>query len=140
MENTFSELHADKDLRVQTIELVISNLLRGGVMTSLIFMLVGTVTSFIHHPNYLTSPSALVQLTAPGESFPNTLPGIENGLLHFRGQTIVTIGLIILFATPILRVAVSIFAFLSQGNKIFTFITTLVLCLLLLSLYLGKAG
>jgi uncharacterized membrane protein len=140
MGNTFSKINSNSEGRVRDVELLISNLLRGGVMTSLVFMLIGTIISFIHHPNYLTSPSALTQLTTPGETFPNTLPGIEKGLIHLRGQAIVTIGLIILFATPVLRVAVSIFAFIYQGNKTFTLITTLVLCLLLLSFFLGAGG
>jgi len=137
---TFPQVKASTEERVRNVELLISNLLRGGVITSLIFILSGTVLSFIHHPDYLNSPSSLIQLTTPGSVFPRSLPDVENGLLNLRGQTIVTIGLIILFATPVMRVAVSIFAFIYQGNRTFTLITTLVLCLLLLSFFLGKAG
>jgi uncharacterized membrane protein len=137
--STFSQLDTNVSEHKRDIELLISNLLRGGVIISLIFVLVGTFISFIHHPNYLTSPSALALLTGPGGTFPRTLPDLESGFLNLRGQTIVTIGLIILVATPVMRVAISIFAFIYQGNKIFTLITILVLCLLLMSFILGKA-
>ena len=138
--NTLVQLSTKTRERQRNIELLISNLLRGGVIASLICILAGTVISFIHHPNYLTSPAALASLTELSGTFPGTLSNFEEGLLNLRGQTIVTIGLIILVATPVMRVAVSIFAFIYQGNKTFTLITTSVLCLLMLSFILGKAG
>ena len=138
--NTFSQPDAKVSERERNIELLISNLLRGGVITSLIFILLGTLISFIHHPAYLTSSSALASLTEPGGTFPRTLADFEKGLLNLRGQTIVSIGLIILVATPVMRVAISIFGFIFQGNKIFTLITMLVLFLLLLSFILGTAA
>ena len=46
-------------------------------------------------------------------------------------------GLLMLIATPVMRVAVSIFAFIVHRDKVFTAITTLVLLLLFLSFVLG---
>ena len=48
-------------------------------------------------------------------------------------------GLLLLIATPVLRVAVSIFAFVYEKDKVFVIITSIVLGLLLLSFILGKA-
>jgi uncharacterized membrane protein len=53
---------------------------------------------------------------------------------------VVTAGLLLLILTPILRVAVSIVAFIIEKDRIFVFITATVLAVLLLSFLLGKAG
>jgi uncharacterized membrane protein len=125
--------------KVHTVELVISNLLRIGVITSLLVVCFGTIVSFVHHPEYLSSSPALQKLTKPGAAFPNTLRGVVQGVKDFRGQSIVLAGLLLLIATPVVRVAVSVLAFVYQSDRIFTLITLLVLFLLLLSFVLGKA-
>ena len=124
--------------RVRRVELLISNLLRIGVSVSLVFMIVGTIVSFIRHLEYLSSAAELQRLTQPGAAFPHTLPEVVAGVRDLRGRAIVTLGLLLLIATPVVRVAVSIFAFIHQRDRIFTLVTIVVLCLLLLSFVLGK--
>jgi uncharacterized membrane protein len=125
--------------RVRRVELLISNLLRIGVIISLVLMVIGTIISFTHHPEYLSSAEELQRLTQPGAAFPRTVPDVIAGIRDLRGRAIVTLGLLLLIATPVIRVAVSIFAFIYQSDRIFTLITAVVLCLLLLSFVLGKA-
>jgi len=124
--------------RVLQVELLISNLLRIGVVASLSFVVVGTALSFLHHPDYLSSSTALAGLTELGTPFPHTLPDIVAGVRDLREQSIVIVGLLLLIATPVMRVAVSIFAFVYQGNRVFAVITTVVLSLLILSFVLGQ--
>jgi len=124
--------------RVRRTELLISHLLRLGVFVSLSLIVVGTVLSFTHHPDYLSSSAELQRLTQPGAALPHTLPEVVVGVREWRGQAIVTVGLLLLIATPVIRVAVSILAFIYQGDRIFILITTVVFCLLLLSFVLGK--
>ena len=50
------------------------------------------------------------------------------------------VGLLVLIATPVLRVAVSILAFWQEGDRKFVLITSVVLALLLASFLLGKVG
>jgi len=126
--------------RVIKVELAISTLLRVGVITSLSIVVVGTILSFVHHPDYLSSAPALDRLTRPGAAFPHTLHDVVTGILNLRGQAIVVLGLLLLIATPVLRVAVSVLAFVYQKDHKFTVITLLVLALLLTSFLLGKAG
>jgi uncharacterized membrane protein len=128
-----------EDPRVRRVELWISNLLRGGVVASLTFILFGTALSFLHHPAYLSSSAELSHLTQPGSAFPHTLGTVANGVRHLNGQALVIFGLMLLIATPIMRVAVSIFAFIYQEDRVYTFITLMVLGLLLLSFVLGRA-
>lgn len=120
-------------------ELLISGLLRTGVLLSLAFVVSGMVLSFIHHPDYLSSAEALVRLTAP-EHTARTLAEVIAGAAAVRGQAFVMVGLLLLIATPVLRVALSLVLFQRQGDRTFTRLTALVLGLLLLSFLLGRAG
>jgi uncharacterized membrane protein len=124
--------------RVRRVELLISNLLRFGVLASLALILFGTTLSFIHHPAYVSSPEALHHLTQPGAAFPHTQRDVIAGVQAWRGQAIVTLGLLLLIATPVMRVAVSVLAFIYQRDRIFTLITLTVLGILLLSFVFGK--
>jgi uncharacterized membrane protein len=132
-----SSVADDADERVRRVEILISNLLRSGVLGSLALIIVGTVLSFIHHPEYFSSPADLSRLVEPGAAFPHTLGDVINGIRLLRGQAIVMGGLLLLIITPVVRVAVSIFAFIYQRDRIFTFITAVVLSLLLLSFFMG---
>jgi uncharacterized membrane protein len=126
--------------RVRKVELAISNLLRIGVGTSLLIVFVGTVVTFAHHPHYLSSRRDLVRLTTPGAEFPHSVPSVIRGVEHSQGRALVMAGLLLLIATPVLRVAVSVLAFVYQRDRTFVIITSVVLTLLLASFVLGKAG
>jgi len=127
----------EPDARVRRMETVISLVLRVGVTLSLLLVVTGTGISFFHHPEYTSSPEELHHLTEPGQAFPRTPGEILNGVRDLHGQAIVSLGLVFLIITPVLRVAVSIPAFIFQGDRVFTFITMLVLFFLLLSFALG---
>jgi uncharacterized membrane protein len=121
------------------VELVISTLLRVGVATSLTVVVVGTILSFTHHPEYVSAPSALAHLTQPGAAFPRTLSQVWAGLRAGHGQAVVIVGVLLLIATPVLRVAASIVGFIYQRDRTYVVITSVVLALLLLSFWLGRA-
>lgn len=125
--------------RVRRVEILISNLLRAGVVLSMLTVLTGTIISFIHHPDYTTSTEALARLTEPGATFPHSSAEVLAGVKEGHGQAIVIVGLVFLIATPVLRVAISIFAFMYQHDRAYVVITTVVLILLLASFALGKA-
>ena len=121
------------------MELVISNLLRAGVAISLVLIVIGTIVTFARHPEFLKSREELPGLVHP-EAVSIKSPGaIATGLRELSGQAIVTLGLLVLIATPMMRVAVSVVAFFLEGDRIYTLITLGVFCLLMLSLVLGAA-
>ena len=126
--------------RVRRTEILISNLLRGGVLLSILLILAGTALTFIHHTDYFTSSTRLDELLKGSPGYPTTIGGVISGLSSFEGRALVTLGLLVLIATPVVRVAVSIVAFIQLGDRTFVAITTCVLALLLLALALGKAG
>ena len=125
---------------IHKVEIIISNLLRIGVIASLAIVVAGTVLSFSHHPDYSSSGAELAKITGPGASFPRTPGQIWRGMIELRGAAVVMSGLVLLIATPVMRVAVSIAAFAMQGDRIFVVITFAVLVLLLGSFLLGRAG
>ena len=118
---------ADRERRMSLVrqaEVMISNVLRGGVLFSAAVILVGVVL-------YYTRPRATAAsaLTYP-HSLGQVIPGIQAG----NAEAIITLGLLILLATPVLRVAVSIGAFALEHDWLYVSITVLVLTLLLSSI------
>jgi uncharacterized membrane protein len=120
------------------MEVVLSQLLRMGVVISAALIFVGILVSLVRHPDYLSDPGTLARLTDPGGAFPHTMADLGWELGQFRGRAIVTVGLLVLIATPVLRVAVSIAAFAVAREWRFVVITAAVLLVLLVSFLIGK--
>jgi len=127
-----TEKHDSK--RHYATELIISNTLRIGVWTSLILIAMGCVLNFLFRPEYSWSPGHLKELTASGAQ------DIFQNWLHLNGSGILVVGLLVLIATPVLRVATSLVLFALEKDRIYTAITAVVLALLVLCFVLGKAG
>lgn len=119
-------------------ELLISNLLRYGVLSSLALVSLGMLLTFFHHPDYFFSGESLERLTAP-EHAPHRLADVMEGMMTVRGQAFVMVGLLVMLAIPVLRVALSLRIFRQQHDRAFVVMTSVVLALLMLSFLLGKA-
>lgn len=126
------------DTQLSQVEAWISTTLRAGVLVSLALIVLGTLVTFTHHPQYVASATDLAKLTTPGAAFPRTLAEIASQLADFRGRAIVVAGLVVLIATPVLRVAISILAFLKERDLAFVCITTTVFAILIASFLLGR--
>lgn len=133
-----THLPPDVDAKVRQVELLISTLLRSGVLVSLAMVVVGALVGALRHRAVMASPDALRPITTPGAAFPHTWRQVGTGLLHLQGQAIIATGLLLLIATPVMRVAVSVFAFRAEGDKLYTRITLAVLFFLILSFVLGR--
>jgi uncharacterized membrane protein len=138
-QNPTYPLPADRDPRMRRLEMLISRILRAGVIASVTLIVVGMVASFVQHPDYLSSSAVLDSAVGPGATFPHEFDALLAGSRQLRGEAIVTLGLLVLIATPVLRVAVSVVAFVQHRDRTYALITAAVLCLLLLSLVLGRA-
>ena len=123
---------------VHKVELLISSILRVGVVVSLLIIVCGTVLSLKHHPAYFDNPSMLKQITTPGRVVPHTLREVFSGAMKLKGEPLIAAGLLLLIATPVLRVAVSIFIFIFERDWPFVLTTAFVLGMLILSFFLGK--
>jgi uncharacterized membrane protein len=69
--------------------------------------------------------------------YPQPLASIVDGALRGRGEALMTLGVLALMATPIVRVGVLAVGWLSEGNWRFAAVAAAVLALLGVSLYLG---
>ena len=122
------------------VDTAISVLLRGGVFLSTAVVILGVVLTFVHHPQYVSDRTALTELVDPAGSYPHNVREVLSGARGRHGQSIVMIGLLLLVATPVARVAFSIVVFLIERDGMYAAMTAVVLFLLLLSLFLGIAG
>lgn len=127
-----------RERRVRQVEILISTLLRIGVLVSLSVVVIGTVFTFANHHEYVRSHEALIRVTGMSTEFPHTLTQVLHGIMMLEGRSIIMLGLLLLVATPVMRVAVSIFAFVYERDRKYVVITTIVLMFLLLSFVLGK--
>lgn len=127
-----AEERARREALLRQSELIISNVLRGGVMLSALVILAGVIAFYVR---YQSSGGHLA--TQP---IPNTLGAVVAGLSHGEPVSIIALGLLILLATPFFRVAVSIITFALERDWVFTAITLLVLLILIVSFLLGRGG
>ena len=111
--------------------IVIGWILEGGVIISAAVILFGLFLELLQ-PNKF-APQKLL-------SFPQTFDQVWTGLLVLRPQAVIVLGLLLLIATPVVRVAASIVAFAIERDRRFVVITFLVLAILLFSIfYVGAA-
>jgi uncharacterized membrane protein len=114
----------------KTIEEIVGNLLRVGVSLSAFVVSMGAVIYLARHgrepANYRVfhgEPSDL-----------RSLSGIVRDAFHLRGRGIIQLGLLLLIATPVARVAFSIWGFAEEHDRLYMIFTGIVLIVLLYSL------
>ncbi len=95
------------------------------------------ISIVLRHPDYLRSHAALGELTSAGATYPHTLRDVAHDAREGRGQAIAMVGILLLIATPIVRVAMSTALFAVEKDKLYAGITLVVLILLLVSLLTG---
>ncbi len=119
--------------KLRRMELVVSAVLRIGVLLSGGVILLGLVLFFAQHHG-----AALDDITKVPFSYqPGTIIG---QVFHGSGTAIILLGLMLLILTPVSRIAVSIVTFAVEHDWRYVVITTIVLLILLTSFALGKAG
>ena len=122
------------------IDTAIATVLRTGVLLSMLIIIIGMVMTFANHRDYFSSRPALGELTSPGVHFPNTFSEVFTGVRHGRGQAVMMLGLLVLIATPLARVALSVVIFLVESDWLYTAITTAVFVILMIAFAVGRAG
>lgn len=110
---------------------IIGWILQGGVLASAAVILFG-ILLLPFRPGGLT----LQRL----QTFPHSPGAVWAGLIGLHPQAFITLGLLLLIATPVLRVAVSVVAFAIERDRLYVVITLLVLAILIASFILGKGG
>jgi uncharacterized membrane protein len=64
--------------------------------------------------------------------------GILRGLVNFRGSGFIQLGLLVLIATPVLRVVVSVYSFARMRDTLYVVVTLIVFGVLAFGLISGR--
>uniref|UniRef100_A0A7V4XUT3 DUF1634 domain-containing protein n=1 Tax=Acidobacterium capsulatum TaxID=33075 RepID=A0A7V4XUT3_9BACT len=117
----------------QQMDNIIANMLRAGVMTAAAIVLLGGVMYLFQHPGAAPSYSVfhgeVAQLRDP--------VGIVKTALQGHARSIIQFGLLLLIATPIVRVFLCVVGFFSQRDRLYVAVSLIVLCVLLYSVIFG---
>ena len=117
------------------VEVIIADLLRAGVIASAALVALGGIVYLSRHG--AEAPQTGVFRGEPASW--RTFGGIFQSALGWRGRGLVQLGLLVLIATPVARVAFSVYAFLRQRDCLYVVVTLVVLSLLVYSLAVGYA-
>jgi uncharacterized membrane protein len=117
------------------IEQSIGRFLQVGVMLAAAVVLVGATLLLMQHGSAPVSYAVFHS----GPQQLRTIAGIVRGALALDSKAIVQLGLVLLIATPVVRVAFMLIAFVVQRDRVYIAISGLVLALLLYGLLLGRA-
>ena len=119
--------------RDHRIEVILGNLLRSGVLLSAAVVLCGACVYLSRHAH---EPADYRIFRGEPTEF-RTIPGIIQSVRNGRGRGLIQLGLLLLIATPITRVAFSIVGFSVERDWLYVSFTVIVLAILLYS-FLGS--
>jgi len=122
-----------KDTDIQSL---IGQVLRGGMIVSMSIVFLGGILFMYRHghsiPDYKEFKGIPRFLQTPGS--------LVNAAIIFKGQAIIQLGIILLIATPILRVVFSTIGFALEKDYLYVGISLLVLLIIFASMMSGHAG
>lgn len=115
------------------VERLVGNWLRIGTLVAAavttlggILFLAGHSSATANYHSFAGEPAQLRHVT-----------DIVAGALHLESRAVIQLGLLLLIATPVVRVALSLIAFVLQRDKLYVALTSLVLAILAFSLLFG---
>ena len=112
------------------IERLLARLLQAGVALATLLVVAGGIVFLLHHgretPRYSRFAGEPAELSS--------VAGIIGSALRGDGRGLIQLGLLVLVATPVLRVAGSLVAFLMLKDRTYVVLTSIVLMLLASSL------
>jgi len=134
-----------RDADLHRTETVLSWLLRIGVLASCAVIMAGLVLLLATgQTGYGMSARGCLQSGGPAagacDQYPTSVSDAVIGVRELRPFAIIAAGLLLLIATPILRVAVSVLTFLAERDYAYVGFTAFVLLMLCVSFLVGKAG
>ena len=117
------------------VQQLIGRLLQVGVLVAAAVVAVGGAMLLARHGGATADFRVFRSEPSPLRS----LAGIVRGALSLDGRAVVQLGLVLLIATPVARVALTLVAFVLQRDRLYVALTSVVLVLLLYGLVWGKA-
>jgi uncharacterized membrane protein len=119
---------SEADLKM---EIAISRMLRAGVSLAALVMLVGGILYMWQAHGMAPDYRHFHGTASPADKFEPVFGGIR----HFESRSIIRLGILLLIATPIMRVAYCVFGFAAQKDKLYVLISGIVLTVLLYSFF-----
>ena len=111
---------------MMAVEVVIGKIMRIGVLLAAGVMICGFILFLVPQTSGY-----------PGQTFPTTLAAIITGVGQLKAYAWMMAGIYLLILTPVLRVVVSIYAFIKENDLLYAKITTFVLLILIISFIIG---
>jgi uncharacterized membrane protein len=119
---------SEADLKM---ELAISGLLRAGVSVAAVVVLVGWVLYLVHAHGVLPDYRNFHGIPSP----PIRISGPSFTTHRLDSRSIIRLGILLLIATPIMRVAYCVYSFAVQKDKVYIVVSAIVLTVLLYSFF-----
>lgn len=112
------------------LETMIGRLLQAGVLLAAALVFGGGVFYLIGHHADPTHYRTFV----PGADGVGTFPAILHSAAHFRSAGWIQLGLLVLIATPVARVALAVVGFALERDRLYVVVSLIVLSVLVASL------
>jgi uncharacterized membrane protein len=122
-----------KSMTDKEMELSIAGMLRFGVSFSAVLVFLGGIL-YLRHP-WLKAPT-YGRFVAESEPL-HALASVFRGVIRLDAKSVITLGILVLIATPIFRVAFCVVGFARQKDKLYVLISTSVFAILIYSLIQG---
>jgi uncharacterized membrane protein len=121
----------EPERELKFVERLVSIVLRGGVISAAAVTASGGAVYLARH-----SADRLDYRVFNGEPASlRTIQGIVHGAAALHGEWIIALGLLLLIATPIARVAVLLLVFLHERDRLYVAVSVLVLTVLLIGAF-----
>jgi uncharacterized membrane protein len=115
----------------EKLETAIGRMLQAGVLLAAVVVLIGGVMYLLHasgpRPDYSHFRGVAEHLRTPG--------GIWRGMMHGGAESVIQLGLLVLIATPVVRVILAGAGFLMERDRLYFWVSAIVLAVLCYSLW-----
>jgi uncharacterized membrane protein len=125
-----------KKFKDTDMQLLLGQVLRAGTIVSVSVVLIGGILFLVRHGHTIADYRKFNGIP----DFVQHPSGIIYGILSFKGQAIIQLGIVLLIATPVLRVAFSAIGFVLERDYLYVGISLLVLAIIFFSALSGHAG
>jgi uncharacterized membrane protein len=119
---------SEADLKM---EIAISRMLRAGVSVAAVVVLVGWICYLWQAHGVVSDYRHFHGVPSPADR----LTPVFEGIRHLDSRSIIRLGILLLIATPIMRVAFCVYSFAVQKDKVYVLISSVVLTVLLYSFF-----
>jgi uncharacterized membrane protein len=118
------------------MQLLLGRVLRAGTVTSICIVFFGGIIYLYRHGHSIPDYKEFKGIP----DFVSHARGLFDGALNLKGQAIIQLGIMLLIATPILRVIFSTIGFALERDYLYVGISLLVLFIIFMSMINGHAG